>query len=542
MGEGRGARSTELMRSGRSDRSQGSRVADGGADVEMRARSTDVAACVGREAAVSLSDLPEILYVQDLAGLLRISRKAVRHRAIRGQLPAPMRLGRTLAWTRDDVLQWLGAQARSPKQRATIIKIALRPYSKDKGRWQVDIRLKDPAYPDGDDIRRRIVAPAGCDEQQARLWGERRAAALQVEQAEQGSGEAEQGSGEAESGLRLPRQRRRAKLVTLREFYRDRFQPEHVELLKHATRDYYQKVWRLYIEPRLGDLPLAAIDDSRVSTYRAWLRRKLAASTANIVLSKVAKMLRFARKLRLVELTPHFERLPEPRKRPKSVLTGEQIAALTVAARCRHTSALVIVLLALDVGLRVSEICALKWQDVDLKMGTVLIQHSVYAGEEQTPKGVIGKIALSSALRSALSELRQEEHRGDLVLYRQSCHTGGKWAQHSQGSIWYLLGQLQRSAGLEKSGPHLLRHTSLTRLANLGASVHMIQAVARHTYLQTTQSYLHTQKTGLSREAAMLLDRAAAVGTGETGETGETGDSGDSGETGDASGSAAEGP
>jgi integrase len=66
--------------------------------------------------------------------------------------------------------------------------------------------------------------------------------------------------------------------------------------------------------------------------------------------------------------------------------------------------------------------------------------------------------------------------------------------------------------GLKKAGPHLLRHTALTRLANLGASVYVIQAVARHAHLQTTQVYLHTQQTGLSREAANLLDRAAAAG------------------------------
>ncbi|MBK8263725.1 MAG: hypothetical protein IPK80_20610 [Nannocystis sp.] len=41
--------------------------------------------------------------------------------------------------------------------------------------------------------------------------------------------------------------------------------------------------------------------------------------------------------------------------------------------------------------------------------------------------------------------------------------------------------------------------------------MYLVQAVARHAFLQTTQVYLHTQQTGLSREAALLLDRAAAA-------------------------------
>lgn len=88
------------------------------------------------------------------------------------------------------------------------------------------------------------------------------------------------------------------------------------------------------------------------------------------------------------------------------------------------------------------------------------------------------------------------------MVYRRPGHTGHEWAPHSPESIRYLLHQIQQDAGLKRNGPHLLRHTSLTRLANLGASVYVIQAVARHAHLQTTQGYLHTQQVGLAREAS----------------------------------------
>ncbi|MBK8263742.1 MAG: tyrosine-type recombinase/integrase [Nannocystis sp.] len=91
-------------------------------------------------------------------------------------------------------------------------------------------------------------------------------------------------------------------------------------------------------------------------------------------------MLRFARKMRAIETVPIFERLPEPRRRPKEVYSEEQIAAMMAVARRHGTDALVILLLALDAGLRVSEICALEWRDIDLKESTVLIQRSVYEG------------------------------------------------------------------------------------------------------------------------------------------------------------------
>jgi integrase/predicted DNA-binding transcriptional regulator AlpA len=457
--------------------------------------------------------LPAVLYVPDLAALLRISEKAVRHRAARGLVPPPVKLGRALAWTREVVLEWLRDSGRAA---GTVdVKITLRPYAKDKNRWQIDIRLMNPSQPQTE-IRRRMVAPGGHDQKQARTWGERQVAALLRELVGEGAKvEAPAPDNVGAPTKWAPRKevaKPSSRPMTLDNFYKTRFEPEHVELLKPATRDYYRTAWALYIGPMLGALPLVAIDDDRISAFRAGLRKKLAASTSNIILSKVALMLRFARKMRAIETVPIFERLPEPRRRPKEVYSEEQIAAMMAVARRHGTDALVILLLALDAGLRVSEICALEWRDIDLKEGTVLIQRSVYEGVVQTPKGTIGKLALTRALREALEAHRLEANHGPLVVYRRPSQNKPVTSPHNPGTIWTVLGRIQAELGLKKAGPHLLRHTALTRLANLGASVYVVQSVARHAHLQTTQVYLHTQQTGLSREAANLLDRATAAG------------------------------
>ena len=379
--------------------------------------------------AARVAELPDVLYVPDLAALLRISTKAVRHRAARGQLPAPMRLGKELAWTRDLVLGWLRDSGRSAG--STDMKITLRPYAKDKSRWQLDIRLMHPCHPE-QELRRRPVAPPGMDPKQARLWGERQVPSMLREL----MGAPELPAPEVE---RAPARKevapRAADVMTLAKFYKQRFEPEHVRLQKPSTRDYYAKMWRNHIEPLLGELPLRALDEDRISAFRAALHGRMAASTANVVLSKLGKVLRFARKLRTIEVVPNIERLPVPRKRPMAVYSDEAIAGLVAAARLRGADALAICLLALDAGMRVSEICALEWDDVDLHEGAMVVQHNVYQGEAQTPKGRIGKLALTAALHEALTELRREQQLGPLVLYRRSGHTGRAWAPHTPESI-----------------------------------------------------------------------------------------------------------
>ena len=390
------------------------------------------------------------------------------------------------------------------------MKIQLRPYHHDSTRWHVDIRLMHPA--ENKEIRRRLVAPAGLSEAQARAWGERQVPKILGKvlgtDAEAPQRRGKEVTTNANAG-RLPVVPPPKASMTLGALYLERFEPEYVRLQKPATRVGYETVFRNHIGPRLGRLPLAAIDEDRLSSFRAELRLSLSVSTTNLVLSKVAKILRFAKRVRLIAAVPDVEMFSSLRARPKPVLSGEQIDALLAAAANVDTSAEIIVLLALDAALRAAEICALEWADVDLREGSITIQNSVFRGERQTPKGTIGKVALTAALRCALEQHRRREPLGPLVLYRQSRHTRGQWAPHTPHSVRYALNEIQVRAGLPVSGPHLLRHTALTRLANLGASVFVIQAVARHSRLQTTQAYLHTQQIGLAREAADLIDRAS---------------------------------
>ncbi|MCB9705838.1 MAG: site-specific integrase [Myxococcales bacterium] len=448
-------------------------------------------------------ELPEILYVDDFAALLRISPAALRRRALRGQLPAPFHCGRALAWTRDRVLSWLRDCGRSAGPAD--MRITLRPYSHDKTRWHVDIRLMNPCNPERE-IRRRTVAPAGMSEAQARAWGERQVPTI-LRKALGATARDEKEAPNDTHPIRIATKPHRPEMTVARLFI-ERFEPEHVRLQKPATQDAYAAVFRNHIGPLLGDMPIEALDEDRLSAFRAELAGRVRPVAANLVLAKLAKLLRFAKRVRLLAVVPEIEKLRTPRPKPKPVYSDGQIADLLAAARSLGPVCELICLLALDAGLRTSEVCALEWGDVDLDAGTLLVQHNAYRGVTQTPKGTIGKLALTKALWQALLDHRRREPLGPLVLYRRYQYRDA-WRPFSPSGVRHVLNQAQEKAGLPKTGLHLLRHTSLTRLANLGASVYIVQAVARHSRLQTTQMYLHTQQVLLSREAADLLDQAA---------------------------------
>lgn len=66
----------------------------------------------------SLDALPMLLTADDIADLLRVSRKAVYNMVDRGEIPHVLRIGKRLRFHRDDVLLWLD-ESRAPSLKGT---------------------------------------------------------------------------------------------------------------------------------------------------------------------------------------------------------------------------------------------------------------------------------------------------------------------------------------------------------------------------------------------------------------------------------------
>lgn len=90
-----------------------------------------------------------------------------------------------------------------------------------------------------------------------------------------------------------------------------------------------------------------------------------------------------------------------------------------------------------------------------------------------------------------------------LRLVRQG-RAKGQLKHHTPNTITYKLNKLQEAAGLERSGPHRLRHTGLTILASKGTNPYKLQKHARHSKLETTQGYVHLAAEQAALEVAAM--------------------------------------
>jgi len=91
------------------------------------------------------------------------------------------------------------------------------------------------------------------------------------------------------------------------------------------------------------------------------------------------------------------------------VFSPEDVWALVRAAASEQDSALW--LTAAFTGLRMGELVALRWRDVDFAGNTVRVRASYYAGQLTTPKsGKVRAVPMAPDVASALARLGRREH------------------------------------------------------------------------------------------------------------------------------------
>jgi integrase/recombinase XerD len=181
---------------------------------------------------------------------------------------------------------------------------------------------------------------------------------------------------------------------------------------------------------------------------------------------------------------------PRTEKRLPVILSPEEVAAVLRAATNRkHRTVLMTIYAA---GLRVSEVVALKVEDID--SARMLIQ--VRRGKGKKDRQVM----LSPVLLKALREYARW-YRPALWLF-----PGANPEQPlAVSSVQKVCKEAARKAGIgKKVSPHTLRHCFATHLLEGGSDLRLIQTLLGHGSVRTTQLYTHVAASRIQASQSPL--------------------------------------
>jgi integrase len=141
-------------------------------------------------------------------------------------------------------------------------------------------------------------------------------------------------------------------------------------------------------------------------------------------------------------------------------------------------------------GMRLGELLALRWEDVDLERRLLIVHRAVSAGVEGPTKSrqarALPLADLAAAALARLADRRDYTHRDDYVF----CSRLGRRLDRSAVRRRYT--RARDAAGLRPLRLHSLRHAAGSLVAR-EAGAHFVQAFLGHSRLSTTERYLHAK-------------------------------------------------
>lgn len=293
-----------------------------------------------------------------------------------------------------------------------------------------------------------------------------------------------------------------AKEVPTIRAYADPFMDGHHAASKPGSRKDAKQRLDAYILPVVGDLRLHELRQEHVDgLVRDMLEDEASRKQVNNTLSVLSSLVGYAVTNRVIA-EPELRCWIKSTSAPVLPVAAVDVARLVAqASDARYR---VGVLLAADVGLRIGEIRALPWLEVNELARELTVAWSYdRCGNLTEPKSWERRTLPIN--ERTWSEMRTIDRRGPLVFSRLDGKPIGYDATAQ------AIHELYDESGVTTPTKpwHSLRHTFGTELANRGASPKTIMEMMGHKSLETTQRYLHSTRA----EKRAAVERLSPAGS-----------------------------
>ena len=276
---------------------------------------------------------------------------------------------------------------------------------------------------------------------------------------------------------------------------------------KERTYQKYKSQINLHIIPQIGDRDMANLSAVGLQEFVVSLSEKgLSANSVNGVITVLKSSLKRAEMLNLVE-KQYTACIQRPKNREKQVECFSKMEQRKIEAYIfeKNKPKLLGIILCLYTGLRIGELMALEWSDIDLQKGMIKISkscHDIWKNGEyvkviDTPKTQSSEriIPLPKQLIAYLKDWKKQA-AGNYVISSERRH--GAPVRSYQKTFERVLKHLD----IPHKGFHSLRHTFATRALECGMDVKTLSELLGHKNPTVTlKRYAHSM---LEHKAEMM--------------------------------------
>ena len=257
--------------------------------------------------------------------------------------------------------------------------------------------------------------------------------------------------------------------------------------IKESTHLLYTGYYERYIENKLGKIKCNQLTQENLQEFIDCLSTKLSPKTVELIFSFLKCSLICTLKNSSFTSNSVFDvKMPKKNRNDIYPLTMQEQKKLEQAIYSSKNENSIGILLCLYTGIRIGELCGLKWEDVDLDSKTINIRRTVQriktSSEDRktkliltTPKSSSSKrkIPIQGFLADILKEHQQKHSENEFVFENKSGMREPRYFQ-------YLFKSLLKESDIRNVNFHITRHTFATRALESGFDIKTLSEVLGH--------------------------------------------------------------
>lgn len=270
---------------------------------------------------------------------------------------------------------------------------------------------------------------------------------------------------------------------------------------KQSTTAIYIHICNKHIIPYFGKMKPENIDSNHINTFIRYktYQGNLEPKSIYDIVAVLLQIIKYSERQRYIYSFKYDITMPVVHKKELEVLTRTEQEKLVRHIKSSITNENIGILLSLYAGLRLGEICALQWQDIDLNEGVISITKTMQriAVENKstkteiiidTPKSQksIRKIPVPDFLLYELKRLSQ----GCFDSYYLLTSSPSKFIEPR--AYQYKFKKYLKEANIRDINFHALRHTFATRAVEQGMDIKSLSEILGHSTVNfTLDRYVH---------------------------------------------------
>lgn len=277
---------------------------------------------------------------------------------------------------------------------------------------------------------------------------------------------------------------------------------------KSTTYAAYSNLTRKYIIPILGKCKISQINNRMIESFADRIKdnetgKKLSDGYLRNICSIIVMVLNHMRKKHhfVVDMPDNPVSLS---KRKIILLPGErelEILERYLRQNISENGTELGILVSLYTGIRIGELCALKWENIDLANETIYIVRTMQRMKNPCPSDERTSVVFQEPktitsnreipIPAVLLPILRKEKRPDCEYLVK----GKKKNYAEPRTVEYRFNRILEMCFLKKFHFHMLRHTFASRCISMGFDVKSVSEILGHSNIQTTLNlYVHSSK------------------------------------------------